>query len=105
METFGTRLRKLRTREGLTQKQLGEKFGISESAVGMYERDQREPSLDLVRKFADYFQVSMDYIMGRDFQARENQPRYPGEEDWTEEERKLAEAFIRTLRSSEGKRP
>lgn len=102
MGTFGGRLRTLRSRKKMTQKELGERFQLSESAIGMYERDQREPSLLLVRELADFFAVSIDYLMGRDNSIRENGVSYgsdSGQSNWTEEERTLADAFIRTLRA------
>lgn len=98
MGTFGRRLRTLRNRKRMTQKELGERFQLSESAIGMYERDQREPSLELVRQMADFFEVSIDYILGRDHFISEGKIRYSAADHWTEEERELAEAFIQTIR-------
>lgn len=63
MSTFGSRLREQRNKKKLTQEQLGDLFKISESAVGMYERDQREPPFDLLEKFAEFFEVSIDYLI------------------------------------------
>lgn len=63
MVQFGDRLRELRNARHLTQKELGKLFRLSESAIGMYERNQREPSLELLRQFADYFQVSTGYML------------------------------------------
>ncbi|WP_188066682.1 helix-turn-helix domain-containing protein [Brevibacillus brevis] len=65
MKTFGQRLRFLRNKKDLSQKELATKFQISESAVGMYERNQREPSFELLQSFATFFDVSVDYIVGR----------------------------------------
>ncbi|MED0670582.1 helix-turn-helix transcriptional regulator [Aneurinibacillus aneurinilyticus] len=65
MSTFGSRLRELRINKELSQKELANHFKISESAVGMYEREQREPSFELVEKIADFFEVSTDYLLGR----------------------------------------
>lgn len=98
MGTFGERLRSLRVQRGLTQKEFGKWFQLSESAIGMYERDQREPSLELVRRMADYFEVSIDYILGRDHYVCEGKERYAAADHWTDEERELAEALIQTLR-------
>ena len=63
--TFGQVLRLLRKECRMTQKQLADVFKISESTIGMYERDQREPSFEMQEAFADYFNVDMDYLMGR----------------------------------------
>lgn len=66
MATLGERLRMLRkekTRHSM--KEFGKIFGLSESAIGMYERDEREPDLKTLNKIADYFDVSIDYLVGR----------------------------------------
>lgn len=96
--TFGQRLRSLRLGRGLTQKECGKQFQLSESAIGMYERDQREPSLELVKRIADYFEVTIDYILGRDHYISEGRARYTAADHWTDEERLLADAFIQTIR-------
>lgn len=58
-------LRNLRRQNDLTQKQLGNALGISESTVGMYERGKREPDFKTLEAIADYFNVDMDYLTGR----------------------------------------
>jgi len=65
LSTFGSRLRELRMKKGLRQEDLALKFKLSKSAIGMYERDEREPSIELIHKFADFFNVSVDYLLGR----------------------------------------
>lgn len=105
MSTFGERLRSLRTARGLTQKECGKLFQLSESAIGMYERDQREPSLELVRRIADYFEVTIDYILGRDHFIMNGRAHYSAVDNWTEEERNLADAFIQTIRSRKNQKP
>jgi transcriptional regulator with XRE-family HTH domain len=64
MTSFGKRLKKLRLEHKITQKELSIKLKISESAIGMYERDEREPSFEIVRKLACVFNVSTDYLIG-----------------------------------------
>lgn len=64
MIEFGTRLRFLRKRSSLTQKELGEALNISASSIGMYERGIREPSFELLFDIASYFNVSIDYLLG-----------------------------------------
>jgi transcriptional regulator with XRE-family HTH domain len=63
--SFGKRLRELRRAKKITQKELARILKISESAVGMYERDEREPSFELTKKIADVFDVTTDYLLGR----------------------------------------
>ena len=62
---FGNVLRLLRQRNQMTQKQLADIFGVSESRIGMYERCQREPDFEMLEAIADYFNVDMDYLTGR----------------------------------------
>lgn len=72
---LGKRLKHLRLQKGLTQEQLAEIIGISRSALSMYETDQREPDLGTLIKLADYFSVTTDFLLGRDWKdpaAQEN---------------------------------
>jgi transcriptional regulator with XRE-family HTH domain len=61
---FGKRIRKLRLEQNLKQKDLAAKLGISTSSVGMYERELRQPDAEILKKIADFFNVSIDYILG-----------------------------------------
>jgi HTH-type transcriptional regulator, competence development regulator len=63
--TFGKRVRFLRKKRNMTQKDLADVFNLSESTIGMYERDEREPSFEFVRQLADFFNVTTDYLLGR----------------------------------------
>lgn len=64
-ELFGKKLKALRTSKKISQKEFGKIFGLAESTIGMYERDERRPDFELLNKFADYFEVSTDYLLGR----------------------------------------
>lgn len=64
-ELFGKKLKALRTKRKISQKEFGKLFGLAESTIGMYERDERRPDFELLNKFADYFEVSTDYLLGR----------------------------------------
>lgn len=63
--TFGERLRDLRKEKNLLQSEFGEMFELSSSAIGAYERNEREPSYYHLLTFADFFNVSLDYLLGR----------------------------------------
>ena len=58
------RLKELRTQAGLSQQELSNKLSVSRSAVAMWERGT-EPSNDMLQAIADYFDVSVDYLLGR----------------------------------------
>jgi len=62
---FGDALKQLRLESKLTQKELAHIIGVSESTIGMYERNQREPAFEVLEAIADYFNVDMDYLTGR----------------------------------------
>lgn len=65
MAKFNTRLKELRTSKDLTQQKLAEFIGISKSSINMYERGEREPGLDLIENIADFFNVDLDYLIGK----------------------------------------
>ncbi|MBR5429792.1 MAG: helix-turn-helix transcriptional regulator [Firmicutes bacterium] len=60
---IGARLRALRRLCGVSQKSLAEAVRVSPSAIGMYEQDRREPSLDRLVALARRFGVSTDYLL------------------------------------------
>lgn len=61
---FGNRLKALREARGLSRKAFAEAMGVSYSTISKYENGERFPDLDLLRKFAVYFNVSADYLIG-----------------------------------------
>lgn len=58
-------LKNLRQEDGLTQNQLAKNIGIGQSTIVGYERGDREPTASNLIKYANYFNVSMDYLVGR----------------------------------------
>lgn len=71
MSTFGSRLKELRKKSKLTQKDFGKIFKLSESTIGMYERDERKPDYEILIDIADYFEVSTDYLLrGEDYRSQ-----------------------------------
>jgi len=63
MSTFGDRLRNLRKENGKTQKDFGKLFGLSESAIGMYERNERKPDYETLEKFAGFLNTSVNFLI------------------------------------------
>ncbi|EMS70111.1 helix-turn-helix domain-containing protein [Ruminiclostridium cellobioparum] len=62
--TLGERLRSLIDEKGIDQKTFAELFNLSPTTVSGYVTNYRTPSDDLKKKFADYFCVSIDYLLG-----------------------------------------
>ena len=65
MKIIGERLRGLRESVRLSQAKLAKEFDVSQSALARYEIDDSTPSPEVFLKYADYFDVSLDYIFGR----------------------------------------
>ncbi|MER2190655.1 MAG: helix-turn-helix transcriptional regulator [Solibacillus sp.] len=62
---FGTRLTALRKQKKLLQADLANKIGIARATYGAYEQGTRQPDFDTLEKIADFFEVSIDYLLGR----------------------------------------
>lgn len=66
MPKFSERLRQLRTECGISQQALANSLGdISKSSINMYERGEREPGLEMLEAIADFFNVDMDFLLGK----------------------------------------
>ena len=61
-----TKLKELRKEHKLSMKELGKILGLSESTISLYEAGKREPDIKTLIKMADYFDVSVDVLLGRD---------------------------------------
>jgi transcriptional regulator with XRE-family HTH domain len=64
-EIFSQRVKALRTERGMTQQQLGGVMGLSKNAVNDMEHGRKLTALDKVALMADFFGVSIDYLVGR----------------------------------------
>ena len=74
MGKFANVLKGLRIKSGLTQQEMADKLNISRSSIGMYENGEREPSFELLEIIADYFNVDMNYLLGKK-ESSENIPQ------------------------------
>ena len=63
---FALKLKTLRKQHNITQKQVAEIIGVSIRACGKYEAGDIQPTLPILLALADYFQVPLDYLVGRD---------------------------------------
>mgnify|MGYP000323757564 CR=1 FL=1 len=62
---FGERLKSIRLHSGITQKEAANLFGITERAYQNYEINKSKPNVSLLISIAEYFDVSIDYLVGR----------------------------------------
>lgn len=58
------RIKELRTKNSLTQRELAKKIGVSDAAINKYEKGIMQPKIDKVKKLSDFFNVSPAYLMG-----------------------------------------
>lgn len=91
---FPVRLKELRQRKKVSQSELGSFLSLDKSTISLYESGKREPDFETIKKIADFFNVSTDYLLGKDTPT--NQQKDPVEENWPE--------VLQVLRRS-GKKP
>ncbi len=65
MASFGSRLRSLRQNKNLRQEDLAKILKVARATVGRYENDERFPDKETLHSIADYFDVSLDYLLLR----------------------------------------
>ena len=62
--TFGKRLRQIRKERKMTQEEFAKMLGTSKQILSRYEREDRSPRIEVVRKYAEALKVSADYLLG-----------------------------------------
>lgn len=60
------RLKELRTKRGYSQAELAEKLHVSKSTISMIEAGARKPSVEVLELIADFFNVDVDYLRGKE---------------------------------------
>lgn len=109
MSSLGMRIKKLREQNNISQKDFAKKIDVSNVVLSRYESDERKPDYDTLEKIADYFEVTVDFLLGRpktpassplqkdeeEFQAFANDPSL---QKWYKELPKSKEEDLRKLR-------
>lgn len=72
MPSFGERLNSLRKLHNLKAEELAEIVGVKRRIIFMYEKNDSKPSYDVLIALADYFKVSLDYLVGRSDRPEKN---------------------------------
>jgi len=101
--SLGDRLKEKRKTKKLTQQDVAEKLGINNTTISKWESDTYEPDAENLKKLAELYDVTVDFLLGRNSDESGNQTirssaYYGGGEDWTDEEKQAADAFIEMLR-------
>ena len=64
-------LKRLRSKAGISQRELAEIVMVSQQSINKHENHNVEPDIETLIKLADYFKVSLDYLVGRDYSGTE----------------------------------
>lgn len=106
---FAYKLKELRQAKKITQNQLAKELNVSQQTIGSWEVSRAEPNTEMINRLADYFNVTTDYLLGRndtpewatDFETIELQELLRGnhslaynEGEVTEEDRKAIDNMI-----------
>lgn len=105
------RLKKMRKERGLTQGGLAEQIGIARTTYANYEQGLRDVDNKTLNKLADFFEVTTDYLLGRDIPQwatrkdildledvlHDNVHMAYGGEDLTEEDKKRVEEVLKLV--------
>lgn len=67
---YGEIIKKVRKERGLTQKQLGERLGISQAAIGQFESNKANPKIETIQKIADALNVSLNDLIPDVFEQK-----------------------------------
>lgn len=73
MHKYNDILKELRETANLTQTQLGKIFNLTQRQISTYETGRNEPEYEILKKYATYFKVSTDYILGL---TKEPEPKW-----------------------------
>mgnify|MGYP001074117467 CR=1 FL=1 len=63
-ETFPARLKKARYDTGFTQREVSKETGISQPSIAQYETGTREPDIETLGILADFYEISLDWLIG-----------------------------------------
>lgn len=104
--SLGNKLRELRISMGINQKEIAKMLNIDRSTYGKYETGDSSPDYDKLTKLADYFNVTIDYLLGRSDRKTTNKQKpntiaahLPEGVKLTEEEQKQLDDYIQFLLS------
>ena len=115
---FKERLRELRQQRGYSQEELAKQLGLSKSAISMYERGARTPDFETMELLADFFNVDMNYILGKEmgstyyikpeaakelYERDELRVLFDAARDVSEEDIRYVATLLEKLKKKEGK--
>lgn len=72
MDTFGRRLVASREKHNISQKELAEQLGITPTRLNYWEKDKREPAIEMIKLIAQVLEVDANYLIG--YQPQDKEP-------------------------------
>ena len=76
---FADNLKQLRKEKGMTQTQFASEFNIATGTIAMWETGKRTPDTDTLKKIANYFDVSIDYLLDNEKNSSNDTEELPEE--------------------------
>jgi len=92
MINFGMKLKQLRTTKGLTQNDLAAVLEVNRATVSGYETGGVYPSVEILKKISEFFNVSADYLIGLTYDQKSTRGKLTAEQSMLINE--LAQQFI-----------
>lgn len=71
------RIKQLRKEKNITASQLAKHINVADSTMSLYENGKREPPFEILKNIADFFNVSIDYLLGADTSASKHGVKIP----------------------------
>ena len=100
------RIKELREEKNISQLELAKKLNLTQQSISLYEKGEREPSIDVLKNIANFFNVSLDYLLGksdiRNYDEDEKEFRFAYHketEGMTDEEIKDALRFYKEMKN------
>ena len=99
------RIKELREEKNISQLELAKKLNLTQQSISLYEKGDREPSIEVLKSIANFFNVSLDYLLGksdiRNYDKDEKEFRFAFHketEGMTDEEIKDALRFYKEMK-------
>ena len=70
MRKYGQILKEERLYRKISQEKLAQAIGVTQQAISLYEKDVHEPTIGVVERIADFYEISIDELVGRDFKEK-----------------------------------
>lgn len=106
MSILGNRIKQLRNEKHITQTELGKIVGVVKSTMSMYESGKSTPNDDIKKNLADYFDVSIDYLLGMtDIRKQYNNSLKPNDKKGNEKNKDIEkdiESLKKKLETQDG---